>query len=149
MLIVTGIGRLVRDWEVRTSAGHKWASNVVAVPRDYDRSKSDFINVVINGDGRVDNITKFTNKGSKIGFVGRPEINIGNKNCPDCANEYTVNYFQVKVDNVDFLDSKADSKRTDAGDLDKSFGKDEDKSSKDEFFGGNDELETTDEETLF
>lgn len=89
-------GRLVRDVELKTVGDLPIAKFTVAMDRQFDKDKSDFINCVAFGK-RAETIEKFFGKGSLINIEGKIQTGSYEK---DGRKVYT---FEVAVDNFEFL----------------------------------------------
>lgn len=98
MNTVNIVGNLVRDWN--TNVGSTTVSkNTIAVKRKFKKDESDFINIVAFGKS-AELLGQYTNKGSKIGIVGRIQTGSYEK---DGVKIYTTD---IVVDEFEFLDSK-------------------------------------------
>ena len=99
------IGRLVKDPELKYTAGEGMAVTKVTIAVDNYNSKTgekgaDFIPVVVYGK-RAENLAQYTLKGSQIAIEGR--IKTGSYDAKDGTKRYTT---EVIAKNVQFL-SKA------------------------------------------
>lgn len=99
------IGRLVKDPELKYTAGEGMAVTKVTIAVDNYNSKTgekgaDFIPVVVYGE-RAENLAQYTLKGSQIAIEGR--IKTGSYDAKDGTKRYTT---EVIAKNVQFL-SKA------------------------------------------
>lgn len=100
MNVFNGIGRLVRDVEVRTNSnGTEVGKFTIAINRITDKDKADFINIVCFGKTAL-NVQKFTSKGSLVGVTGSIKTGSFEK---DGVKQYTMD---VIGDSVQFLESK-------------------------------------------
>lgn len=88
--------RLVRDVELKSAGELQIAKFTVAMDRQFDKDKSDFINCVAFGK-RAETIEKFFSKGSLINIEGKIQTGSYEK---DGRKIYT---FDVAVDNFEFL----------------------------------------------
>lgn len=96
----TGVGRMVRDADIRYTSDNKAIARFsLAITRDYDRDKTDFPNCVAFG-RTAEIIEQYTHKGSRIGVMGRIETGSYEK---DGRKVYTTD---IIVNNVELLDSK-------------------------------------------
>ena len=87
------LGRLVRDPETRyTQSGKAVANFTLAVNRQFDRDKTDFINCAAWGK-TAEVIVQYLRKGNQLGVVG--ELNIDN-----IDGKY---YTKVNVRNITFV----------------------------------------------
>ena len=106
MNIVTLIGRLTRDPELRFTPGTGTGVTTVTLAVDNYNSKTgeksaDFIPVVIYGT-RAENVAQYLLKGSQIAVSGR--IATRNYDAKDGTKRYVT---EVVADNVTFLGSRA------------------------------------------
>ena len=109
-----GIGRLVRDPEVRYSQGGNGESMAIAryslaVNRRYKRAgepEADFVNCVCFGKS-AEFVEKYFRKGTKVAVAGA--IRTGNYTNKDGQKVYTTN---VIIDEQEFAESKSSSDRT-------------------------------------
>ena len=99
MNLVTLIGRLTRDPELKYSqTGKAFCGFSLAVQRDYDRDKADFINCVAF-DKRAETICEYLRKGRRLALQGRLSVRSYDK---DGENRWVT---EVIVDKFDFIDS--------------------------------------------
>lgn len=109
-----GIGRLVRDPEVRYSQGGNGESMAIAryslaVNRRYKRAgepEADFVNCVCFGKS-AEFVEKYFRKGTKVAVAGA--IRTGNYTNKDGQKVYTTD---VVIDEQEFAESKSSSDRT-------------------------------------
>lgn len=108
MNVVTLVGNLCRDNDIRYSAGENATAilrNTIAVPRKFKNKEtgqydSDFISVEAFG-SNAEFINKHFVKGSKIGITG--EIRTGSYTNKDGVKVYTTD---VVVNNAEFVTKK-------------------------------------------
>lgn len=94
------VGRLTKEVEVREfESGKKKASFTLAVDREYQKEKSDFITCVIWGD-IAGNLSKYIGKGSLVAVRGSLEQRSYEK------NGETRYLFEINVQKIDFLEKK-------------------------------------------
>ena len=104
-----GIGRVTKDIDLRTTtSGISVASFTLAVNRNYKNDKgeyeADFINCVAYKN-LADIISKYVSKGNKLAVEGRLQVrNYDNK---EGKKVYVT---EVIVDNIDFIESKKETK---------------------------------------
>lgn len=111
MNVVTLVGNLCRDNEIRYSAGDNATAvlrNTIAVQRKYKNKEtgqydSDFISIQAFGNN-AEFINKYFTKGSKIGISG--EIRTGSYTNKDGVKVYTTD---VIVNNAEFVSKKEDN----------------------------------------
>ncbi len=97
---VTLTGRLTRDPELQYSNnGTAFSKFSIAVPRDFKRDETDFINCLAFGK-TAETIAEYLSKGKRIAIVGR--IQTGSYNNKEGQR---VNTFEVVVDKFEFVDS--------------------------------------------
>lgn len=97
---VTLMGRLTRDPELQYSNnGTAFSKFSIAVPRDFKRDETDFINCLAFGK-TAETIAEYLSKGKRIAIVGR--IQTGSYNNKEGQR---VNTFEVVVDKFEFVDS--------------------------------------------
>lgn len=108
MNIVTLVGRMTKDPEIRTNNESTVARFSVAVNRDFKNKDgkydADFINCVAFGK-TAEFLEKYFSKGMRIGLVGR--IQTGSYTNKDGQKIFTVD---VICEKVEFIDSKSESK---------------------------------------
>jgi single-strand DNA-binding protein len=93
---LTILGRITKDIELKTSQANKpFANFSVAVQREMDREKADFLNCVAFGK-TAENIAKFFEKGSQILLEGSIQID-------ENDGKY---YTKVMVNRFWFVDNK-------------------------------------------
>jgi single-strand DNA-binding protein len=93
---------MTRDADIRYTSDKKAVARFsLAITRDYDREKADFLNCVAFGK-TAEVIEKYTHKGSRIGITGRIETGSYEK---DGRKVYTTD---IIVNNVELMDSKKD-----------------------------------------
>lgn len=110
MNVVTLIGRLTKDIEVRmTASGHKVTNFTLAVNRraKEGEQQADFISCIA-WNKTVDIFEKYTQKGSQVGIKGR----IQTRNYDD-QNGKRVYVTEVLVEEVQLLDSKKNNTQSD------------------------------------
>lgn len=92
-------GRLGKDPQLKYSQDGKAITKFsVAVPRDFDREKTDWFNVTVFGKS-AENCATYLKKGQKVGVQGRVEI-----------NEYEGKYYTgIIADRVEFGDKPAEN----------------------------------------
>lgn len=118
-----GIGRLVRDPEVRYSQGGNGESMAIAryslaVNRRYKRAgepEADFVNCVCFGKS-AEFVEKYFRKGTKVAVAGA--IRTGNYTNKDGQKVYTTD---VVIDEQEFAESKSSSDRTEEKPSDNGF----------------------------
>ena len=95
---VSIIGNITRDPELRFAAGSGTAvlRFTVAVPRQFKRDETDFINCVAFGK-TAETISQYFTKGSEIAIVG--SIRTGSYDAQDGTKRYTTD---VTVDSFNF-----------------------------------------------
>jgi len=99
-----GVGRLTRDVDLRYSAsGTAVANFTVAIPRRYDKEKSDFIRCVAFKK-TAELMAEYVRKGHQVGIEG--SIQTGSYQNKEGQTIYTTD---VIVNNVQFLESRASS----------------------------------------
>ena len=97
---VTLMGRLTRDPELQYSNnGTAFSKFSIAVPRDFKRDETDFINCLAFKK-TAETIAEYLSKGKRIALQGR--IQTGNY---ENKNGEKVNTFEVIVDKFEFIDS--------------------------------------------
>lgn len=97
---VTLMGRLTRDPELQYSNnGTAFSKFSIAVPRDFKRDETDFINCLAFGK-IAETIAEYLKKGKRIALQGR--IQTGSYNNKEGQR---VNTFEVVVDKFEFVDS--------------------------------------------
>lgn len=106
MNVITLTGNLGRDFELNyTGGGIAIGKNSLAVRRDFKDKKTgeyetDWINITVFGQ-RAETMNQYLGKGSKIGIVGKLQVNqYQNK-----EGENRTSY-DVIVDSFEFLDSR-------------------------------------------
>ncbi|GGA56680.1 single-stranded DNA-binding protein 2 [Kroppenstedtia guangzhouensis] len=114
MIRATGIGRLVRDPELRyTPTGVAVANFTIASQRNRKDANgdypADFIDCVA-WRGAAEFIAKHTAKGSRISVDGRLETRTWEKD-----DGTKVKVTEIQVDNVDVIDWKEDRKKSGRG----------------------------------
>jgi len=102
------VGRLTKDADLRyTQSGRAVATFTLAVNRQFKNPQgqyeADFINVVIWGQS-AETLSKYTNKGSQIGVVGR----IQTRNYENQQGQ-RVYVTEVVADSFQFMESRAQS----------------------------------------
>lgn len=95
------IGRLTSDPEVKQTETTTVAKYRLAVPRDYKRDETDFINCVAFGKS-AEHAEKYYHKGLKVAVSGR--IQTGSYEKQDGTKVYTTD---VVVENQEFVESKS------------------------------------------
>ena len=118
------IGRLTRDPELRYANNNTPVTNItVAVARPFQNQngerEADFINVII-WRKQAENVKKYLTKGSQVAVEGR--IQTRNYDDKDGKKVYVT---EVVADNVQFLESKAQSQSRDQDVNPYDFNKDE------------------------
>lgn len=111
MNVVTLLGRMTKDAEVRYSQGDNQtavARFAIAVDRKSKDAGTDFINCVAFGK-TAEVIEKYFGKGKRIGIVGH--IQTGSYTNKEGAKVYTTD---VVVDSLDFIELKAEGSATSA-----------------------------------
>ena len=95
------IGRMTKDPVLRTTPTGKSVATVsLAIPRQYEKDKTDFIDVVIWGQ-LAENVSRYTRKGSKVAIHGNLQMRrYTDKN----GFERTTN--EIVAQGVEFLDPK-------------------------------------------
>lgn len=88
--------RLVRDVEIKKSGDLSIGRFTVALNRQFDKEKSDFINCVAFGK-RADTIAEFFQKGSLIALEGKIQTGSYEK------DGRKINTFDVVVDSFEFV----------------------------------------------
>lgn len=108
MNIVTLVGRMTRDPEIRINNDSTVARFTVAVNREFKNKDgkydADFINCVAFSK-QAEFVEKYFSKGMRIGLVGR--IQTGSYTNKDGQKVYTTD---VVCEKVEFIDSKSESK---------------------------------------
>lgn len=106
-----GIGRLTKAPEIRqTQSGKAVASFTIAIDDGWGENKTtDFIDIVA-WEKLAENCGKYLGKGSKVGVVGKVKKRSYEK------NGTKVWVTEVKADEVEFLDTKAQTAENAAGD---------------------------------
>lgn len=101
------MGRLTRDPELQYSNnGTAFSKFSIAVPRDFKREETDFINCLAFGK-TAEIIAEYLSKGKRIAIVGR--IQTGSYNNKEGQR---VNTFEVVADRFEFVDSaKSDTSK--------------------------------------
>ena len=101
MNCVTMIGRLTKDPEVRyTDKNLAIARFSIAVNRKFNKDETDFFDVTAFGKtGEL--VEKYVKKGSKIGIVGRLQMD-----SYENKNGDKVKAVKIIADEIEFLDSK-------------------------------------------
>lgn len=101
------IGRLTTDLSLRyvPTTGKAVANFTMAVPRKYDRDKTDFLRCTIFGKG-AEILAEFTQKGDRISVEG--SVQTGSFTASDGTTKYTND---VIVDNFTFLETKKENKK--------------------------------------
>src|SRR5690625_347475 len=100
-----GVGRLTRDVDLRYSAsGTAVANFTVAIPRRYDKEKSDFIRCIAFKK-TAELIANYVKKGHQVGIEG--SIQTGSYQNKEGQTVYTTD---VIVNNVQFLESRNSTK---------------------------------------
>ncbi len=90
-----GVGRIVKDIELRfTSSGKAAASGTIAINRDYNKEKTDYINFTVWGVSAEKYAVPFGTKGRLTLIEG--ELNIDKNN-----DKY---YTKINVSKIKFLD---------------------------------------------
>ncbi len=103
------VGRLVRDPETnQTGSGIKYTRFTVAVDRQYGENQADFIPMVA-WRNQADFIDKYLNKGSLVSVEGRFTSSTYQNN-----DNQNITRYEVTVDNVQGLESKAQQERRNA-----------------------------------
>ena len=75
---VTLIGRLTKAPELKyTQGGKAFCNFTIAVPREFNRNETDFINCVA-WDKKAEAIAQYFKKGQRIGIIGRIQIDKNN-----------------------------------------------------------------------
>ncbi len=98
------IGRITRDIELKQTQGGKAYCNFsLAVPREFSKEETDFINCVA-WEKKAETIEKYVKKGHKFGVIGR--IQIDQKD-----DKY---YTKVIVEKIYFLENAANKNETSA-----------------------------------
>lgn len=118
MNVVTLLGRMTKDAEVRYSQGDNQtavARFAIAVDRKSKDAGTDFINCVAFGK-IAEVIEKYFGKGKRIGIVGH--IQTGSYTNKEGAKVYTTD---VVVDALDFIELKAEGNTTSAPDDNNGF----------------------------
>lgn len=103
------IGRLTKEPTLRTAGDKQVATFTIAVSREYDREKADFIPVQVWGK-MAGNCEKYLTKGSLVAVEGSIQTRSWEKNG---AKHYTT---EVVAHKVRFLDKKKDANNDDAFD---------------------------------
>lgn len=95
------IGRLTKDPVLRaTPTGKSVATVSLAIPRQYEKDKSDFIDIVIWGK-LAENVAKYMHKGSKVAVNG----NLQMRKYTDSQGKERTTY-EIVAQGVEFLDPK-------------------------------------------
>ena len=98
------IVRLARDWKVIEGSKGKFAVNTVYWKNW--KKESIFIEVILFNEKRVEAVTKYTKKGSKIYIIGDLEAQSYDAKCKSCSETHSVNKYQVNVKELEFLDTR-------------------------------------------
>lgn len=95
------IGRLTKDPVLRaTPTGKSVATCSIAVARQYEKDKADYIDIVVWGQ-LAENVTKYTHKGSKVAVHG----NLQMRKYTDRQGQERTTY-EIIAQGVEFLDPK-------------------------------------------
>ena len=98
------IGHLVRDPEMRYTADQKAVANfTLAVNRDYDREKADFIRIIAWGK-TAEIASKYLSKGSQCGIIG--SIQTGSYKDKDGKTVYTTD---INAQRIELLGGKSET----------------------------------------
>ena len=107
MNVFSGVGRIVRDIELRkTGTGKSVVNFTLAINRKYDRDQTDFISC-ISWDKTADFMSAYLGKGALVSIEGR--IQTGSYEDVGGKTVYTTD---VVVDNLQALESKAQREGT-------------------------------------
>lgn len=100
------IGRLTKDPEMRYTQDQKAVANfTLAVNRDYDREKADFIRVIAWGK-TAEIVGKYLTKGSQCAVVG--SIQTGSYQDKDGKTVYTTD---INAQRIEFIGSKNEDRQ--------------------------------------
>jgi len=109
------IVRLAKDWKVIEGSKGRFAVNVICWSNW--KKETEFLNVILFNEKRVEAITKYTKKGSKLQVMGDLEPNSYEAKCKSCAETHTVTNLQLNMTNFEFLDTR-DSSYEDVAEMD-------------------------------
>ena len=97
------IGRLTKDVELRYTNQEKAVANfTLAVNRDYDREKADFIRIIAWGK-TAEIASKYLSKGSQCGIIG--SIQTGSYKDKDVKTVYTTD---INAQRIELLGGKSE-----------------------------------------
>jgi len=109
------IVRLARDWKVIEGSKGKFAVNTVWWKNW--RDESIFLDIILFNPKRVETITKYTKKGSKLQLIGEIETKSYDAKCKSCSEPHKVTSHQLNVTQFEFLDTR-DSSYEDVAEMD-------------------------------
>ena len=96
---VTLIGRLTKDPELKyTQGGKAFCNFTIAVPREFNRNETDFINCVA-WDKKAEAIAQYFKKGEKISIIGRIQID----------KKDDTYYTKIMVEKFEFIETSKES----------------------------------------
>ena len=102
MIQVTLIGRLTKVPELKyTQGGKAFCNFTIAVPREFNREKADFINCVA-WEKKAETIEKYVKKGHRFGIIGRIQID----------QKDDTYYTKVIVEKIYFLENATNETST-------------------------------------
>lgn len=95
---ITIIGNMVKDTELKyTQNGKATATNTVAVQRNYNKEKTDFINIQVWGATAEKYLAQYGKKGSQIAVSGELHIDTWKNDEGEWQSRTYINAREVKL----------------------------------------------------